>query len=166
MSRAPLTDPEILADARARARFGGAHRDEGASYAPAVVRPPAIVAGWACRARCGRFVPVDDAAVSALASNNATLRRRGEPELGEHEIVFCPSCKHRAAPDRADALRRRVDETAKLIAELKTLVDNDLRERGILARLRDLGHPDVDGLRKAIADGRASKTTTTKRRTI
>jgi len=59
--------------------------------------------------------------------------------------------------------RRTVDETAALIRELKTLIDNDLRERSILARLRDLGHPDVDGLRRAIADGRASKTTTRKR---
>lgn len=70
------------------------------------------------------------------------------------------------AAEQGAANRRTVDETAALIRELKTLVDNDLRERGILARLRDLGHPDVEGLRKAIADGRASKTTTTKRRTI
>lgn len=161
-----VDDPEVIADARARARYGGADRPVPESYGPATRKPRAIVAGWACRARCGRFVPVDDAAIDALESNNATLRRRGEPELGVHEIVFCPSCKARAAPDRAASLRRRVDEQAALIRELKTLIDNDLRERSIVARLRDLGHPDVDGLRKAIAESRATKNTTTKRRTI
>jgi hypothetical protein len=158
-------DPEILADQHRRARYGGADRGVPDDYPPGRARPPAIVAGWACRAGCGRFVPVDDAAVAARDSANGQLRRRGEPELGVHEIMFCPACKHRAAPDRADALRRRVDETAKLIAELKTLVDNDLRERSLVARLRDLGHPDVDGLRKAIAESRAAKNPTQKRRT-
>lgn len=67
--------------------------------------------------------------------------------------------------EQGAANRRAVDEMAALIRELKSLVDNDMRERSICARLRDLGHPDVEGLRKAIADGRA-KNTTTKRRTI
>lgn len=158
-------DPEIVADARARARFGGADRGVPENYPPGTHRPPAIVAGWACRSGCGRFVPVTDAAVAARDSANDQLRRRGEPELGEHEILFCPSCKHRAAPDRADALRRRVDDIAKLIAELKTLVDNDLLERSVLARLRDLGHPDVDGLMRAVRESRAAKNQTQKRRT-
>lgn len=165
MTRDLITDPEVLADQRARSRYGGADRGVPDDYEPGTRRPPAIVAGWACRAGCGRFVPVDDVAIAALASSNATLRKRGEPELGVHEIVFCAACKHRAAPDRGEAKRRSTDETARLIAELKTLVDNDLRERSIVARLRDLKHPDVDGLLRAVRDARAAKNTNTKRRT-
>lgn len=161
-----VTDPEILADQHRRARVAGGH-DRELEAEP--VRPfgafGPVVAGWACRARCGRFVPVDDAAIAALANANATLRRRGEPELGVHEIVFCPACKHRAAPDRADALRRSSEEMGRLIVELKSLVDNDLRERSIVARLRELHHPDVDALLRAVRESRATKNTTTKRRT-
>lgn len=166
MSRDAITDPEILADQHARARYGGAHRDEGDGYAPARARPPAIVAGWACRARCGRFVPVDQGAIAAREDANALMRRRGEPELGVHEIVFCPACKAGSAPDRAAALRRQSDLIAGAVRELKTLVDNDLRERSLVARLRELGHPDVGALLRSVRASRAGATTTAhKRRT-
>lgn len=147
-------DPEVIAERRARDRYAGADRDEGKNYAGATFRPPAIVAGWACRARCGRFVPVTDAAVAARETSNAKLRDRGEREVGEDEIVFCGPCIRRAAPDRGEAKRRQIDEMAALIRELKTLVDNDLRERAVVARIRQLGHPDVDGLLRAVRDGR------------
>ena len=164
MNRFVVDDPEVLAERRTRDRHGGAHRPEGDGYAPAIERPSPIVAGWACRSGCGRFVPVDDAGVGARDHANAQLRRRGEPELGEHEIVFCAACKQRSAPDRGQAKRRQADEMAALIRELKTLVDNDLRERSIVARIRQLGHPDVDGLLKAVRDGR-NKPATAGRRT-
>jgi hypothetical protein len=60
-------------------------------------------------------------------------------------------------------MRRHADAMAAAIRELKTLVDNDLRERALIARLRELGHPDVDGLVRAVREGRAAKNNTTRR---
>lgn len=68
--------------------------------------------------------------------------------------------------EQGEANRRTADAIAALVRELNGLIDNDLRERSVLARLRELGHPDVDGLAKAIADGRAARTTTKPRRSI
>lgn len=59
-----------------------------------------------------------------------------------------------SAKEQGDANRRHVDEMAALIRELKGLINNDLRERSLVARIRQLGHPDVDGLRKAVRDAR------------
>lgn len=165
MSREPITDPEILADFGLRART---ERDPSrTAQDPTLAWQPAVlVERWACRGKCGASIAVDDAAVHARDKLNEQLRKRGEPEVGAHEIAFCPACKQRGAPLRGEANRRTADAIAALVRELKGLIDNDLRERSVLARLRELGHPDVDGLAKAIADGRAAKNTTKPRRSI
>lgn len=55
----------------------------------------------------------------------------------------CPHCEGERNRDRVEALR-------SLIAEFKALPDSEFRDRDArkyyVDRLRDLGHPDVDGL--------------------
>jgi hypothetical protein len=160
MTRDPITDPEVIADLRLRA---ASERSRGNGDPTLSYRAPVLVEQWPCRGKCGATVPVDEAGVHARNKANAQLARRGEPELGKHEIAFCPACKAKYAPARGDAMRRHADAMAAAIRELKTLVDNDLRERALIARLRELGHPDVDGLVRAVREGRAAKNNTTRR---
>lgn len=168
MTRDAITDPEIIADMRARNRVAGG-LDRPIEVAPkgplgGAWAPPEIVEGWACRARCGRFVPATAEALARWADANRALQRRGLEPIGKHEVLFCASCKSKHAPERGDARRRQADAMADAIRELKGLVDNDLRERSLIARLRDLGHPDVDGLVRAVRESRAAKIATTPRR--
>ena len=165
MSRDEI-DPEDLADLRLRA---SSERDSTRTRGDGTYEwsPAALVEEWPCR-NCGTaLVGVTAEQVSARAMFNTMLRRQNERVIDTDEVVFCPPCLDLARASGVERRRRAINETELLIRQLKTLSDeNDPRERSILARLRDLGHPDVEGLRKAIADGRAAKTTTTKRRTI
>jgi hypothetical protein len=151
-------DPEIIADLRKRA---ATEHDATRSRGDGVYdwSPAAIVEQWPCRT-CGlAMVGVTAEQVEAREVFNRKLRARREQEIPKSAVVFCEACLERARQLGAERRARERVEMAALIRELRSLVDNDLREKSILARLRVLGHPDVDELQRAAAASRAARKT-------
>jgi hypothetical protein len=144
-------DPEIAADMRLRADTER-HRDpKPAKYS---WTSPAIVEHWPCR-MCGvAMVGVTAEAAAARDHANQILVSRREPEIAKSQIVFCDRCTPVAKAQREERHRKAREETAAVIRELRSLVDNDLRERVLVDRLRELGQPDIAHV---LADARAHR---------
>lgn len=146
-------DPEVIADLALRAanlrdRNRGKDADEVYNW----TEPP-IVASWPCRGRCGATVGVTQHAVDALTQANERLRGRGEPEI-EH-VTFCEACTSRLKAEAAERRARRDATMTAMIRELRAGVSPE-KERDILAKLRAMHHPDVDGLARLLAERRAA----------
>lgn len=144
-------DPEVLRDLQLRSRTS---QDRGDGD-PTLTRwsPPPAIETWSCRGGCGARIEITREGIDARDAMNAELRRRGEQPVQDDEIAWCPRCKARHDRERAQVTARSRTEVSRLTAELRTLVDNDLRERPILARLRQLGE-DAD---RILADVRAQR---------
>jgi hypothetical protein len=150
-------DPEVLADIAKRDRIA-ASRDpmafEPALRAAVAKIRPVFVGAWKCRT-CNALVPVQEQDLENLASCNDALRRRGEEPLDHNRIMFCDSCREAHKLDAARRRRREVERLAEVIRALKSAADPD-SERALIHQLRELNHPDVDGLLNALRE-RANK---------
>lgn len=145
-------DPEVIADLALRAaNLRDRNRGKDADAVYDWTDPP-IVESWPCRGKCGATVGVTQHAVDALRVANEKLRARGEPEI-EH-VTFCAACTSRLKADAAERRARNEATMAAMIRELRAGVTTE-KERAILARLRAMHHPDVDGLARLLAERRA-----------
>ena len=145
-------DPETIADLALRnANLRDRNRGKDADAIYDWSDPP-IVESWPCRGKCGATVGVTQHAVDTLAQANERLRARGEPEI--QHVTFCAACTSRLKAEASERRARNEATMAAMIRELKTGVAPE-RERDILARLRAMHHPDVDGLARLLAERRA-----------
>lgn len=145
-------DPEVIADLALRsANLRDRSRCKDADAVYDWTDPP-IVASWPCRGRCGAQVGVTQHAVDTLAQANERLRARGEPEI--QHVTFCAACVTRFKAEAAERRARNEATMAAMIRELKAGVSPE-KERDILAKLRSMHHPDVDGLARLLAERRA-----------
>ena len=89
MTRAPITDPEILADLRRR---NDSERDQSRTR-PLGWTAPAIVEHWPC-ASCNAMVGMTRDAIDLRAMYNRVLARRRDRPLEKRAL--CSSCTPRA----------------------------------------------------------------------
>lgn len=145
-------DPEAIADLALRAaNLRDRNRGKDANAVYDWTEPP-IVASWPCRGKCGASVGVTQHAVDALRVANEKLRALGEPEI-EH-VTFCSACTLRLRAEAAERRARNEATMAAMIRELRAGTSPE-KERDILAKLRAMHHPDVDGLARLLAERRA-----------
>lgn len=148
-------DPEQLADLRLRS---ASEHDRGRSRTTArVMGGDDPAERWPCRRCTIAMVEVNATTVAALESSNALLAKRGERMIPKSQVVFCSTCEPIARRERAERYDRERAEIAELIRELRSLIDNDLREASIAARLRELGHANVPALLSEAKTRRAEK---------
>lgn len=146
MTREWEPDPEVIADLQLREQTARARpRNEAKTEALYTWAPPEIVAKWKCRT-CGALaVPISADDLEFAAVWNRKLRSRGEAPLDPDRIVFCDACrdKHRASGEH-----RRAEERERIAEEIRKLknADDPTLEAATIKTLRELGHPDVDGL--------------------
>lgn len=155
-------DPEVLADLRLResSQFDSS-RTRTANYD---WRKPADVDEWPCRA-CGVFVGVTDEATHALEVHNRRLLQLREAPVESARVLFCPSCKARGVAMQPERNRKHVDALAELIREFKSdPPPHPDREAELVAHMRLMHHPDVDGLVQAVKNRRENSGATSRRR--
>lgn len=142
-----IGDPEVEADLRKRS---ASERDPSRTRTAVSPMGGSVVTAWPCAATgCTETVLVTEDAVFTLDVFNAELEKRGEAPIAP--AAFCPP--HAAQRNRvgANALEGRRDETRELVRQVRNS-SNAHGEVAAIARLRRLGHPDVDGLLQALAE--------------
>jgi hypothetical protein len=154
-------DPEVAADIRLR---------DSSKYDSSRARPSMALLGtwkpekpagaWYCRGAskahpCPQraIVPVDADTIERLLVFNGYLRARNEDPLDSNEIVRCDACRRGIAFQRPPLLRKRVEEVAECIRQLKASSD-PRRERELVKQLEAWHHPDVSGLLQALEEKR------------
>lgn len=158
MSNRGNTDPEVERDA-ALQRASERDRSRGG---PSPFHDRSIVAEWHCRNRaCPNGQPpvaVSSSTLDAFRTFNAELRRRGEPELAESEIVLCVDCRRTLEEFHA---RQAVDRAARVSALMRELRKNrnPKREIEILDALPALGmtEPEINSIRTSLAERRQNR---------
>lgn len=159
MTRPPdFRDPEVLADLRRRVELERT-RPTSPEKIEAVYawKAPEFIGAWKCRT-CGQLVPIQESDMANLAMWNRELRKRNEEPIDTARIVFCDACR---TEHRKSAPGRRTEEVARLAEVIRTLkgaADPD-REMATIRTLRDLGHPDVDGLLSELRERAGAKAT-------
>jgi len=161
MTREYEMDPEVAADIALRNRTMRERRH--AAETPAW-QPQPIVAQWPCRAAgCTNAVEVTPDALERLDVFNRELKRRNEEPLDTNKIAICSDCQAKRWAMLANRNRDRVEKLAAAIRELRGgamhpqppgPAPNRAREVVLMRDIIALGHPDPDGLFKAIADAR------------
>lgn len=155
MSRDYDPDPEVIADLQLRAASErDRNRERPESYAWS---PPKIVGQWKCRnPQCSGLADVPEIAMERWLAFSEQLRARGETTLDPSKILYCVSC---LAAYKASAPDRRQAQVARMAVAIRTLKEagDATRERDLVGQLEQWGHPDVDGLVKAITERRASE---------
>ena len=117
MTRDFATDQEIAADLIARAR---SERDPNLTREPInPFGPPAIVEHWPCRGGCGQMIGVPREGIDAFVAMNRELRRRRDPEVPKHKVMWCPKCK------------KRDDELARAQAEARATARRPREQLGM-----------------------------------
>jgi len=150
MTRMPPLDPEVLADQYRRELIArDAHREESPAKNPLAKSRPVYVGAWKCR-KCDALVPIQESDMDFLATWNDVLRARGEAPIDPHSVMFCDACRTKYKSrdfqlDRARGNRDRTERLAEAIRRIKGAANPDGEHETIRA-LRELGHPDVDGL--------------------
>lgn len=154
MSREYEPDPEVIADLQLRA---ATERDRSRSRPESYEwSPPKIVGKWKCRnPECAGFADVPEIAMERFFAFSAQLRSRGEGSLDPTKILYCEPCQAAYKASAPDRRRAQVERMAVEIRKLKESGD-PTRERDLIAQLEEWGHPDVDGLVKAITDRRVA----------
>lgn len=138
-------DPEVLADLQLREHTERTRRTKpvDAIYA---YKPPEFVGAWRCR-RCGVLVEIQASDLENLAMWNRVLKARGEAPIDNTKIALCDECKAVEDDRRSDGRKEQAGIVNDLIRSLKATDDIDgIDARAQTKRLRELGHPDVDGL--------------------
>ena len=157
-------DPEVVADLRLRA---STERDTTRSAKPPEYVPPTFVAKWRCKTPgCGALVDVTEESMERLAVFNGRLRSKAEAPLDPHSIVFCADCEQRNDAAQSERRRREVDRMAIVIRGVKSgqfplrvtwnNTEHTLTEAQAYEKLERWGHPDVPGLKQAIAERNAT----------
>ncbi|TXH57063.1 MAG: hypothetical protein E6Q97_05070 [Desulfurellales bacterium] len=122
-----------------------------------------VVVHWPCKNdRCRKPVEVTEACAGRLASFNDLLRAKREPTINTANVVYCDTCEGYKRERLQAVLSQRASETTKLIQELKAGA-NWQRQDEIYKRLEELRHPDLPGLRQAMAEKANGKSTTNKK---
>lgn len=135
-------DPEVLADLRLRE---STERDRAPANAAIYDwRRPQFCGAWPCRT-CSTLVPVQASDLENVAMWNRILKARGEEPIEVERVMFCDDCRALHKDRGAGKRREQNERLAEEIRKLKAAPDPD-RERATINTLRDLGHPDVDGL--------------------
>lgn len=142
-------DPEVIADLQLRE---ATTRDKSRTGKFPQWHPPVIVGTVKCRVTdCENTYEWTKDAEEALEDANKYLVNRGEAPLDRNKIVFCLPCRTRGLGMVAKHNRERVSRMTELIRKLKE-ADNPEQEYDLLRRIRAQGHPDVDGLVKAMRE--------------
>jgi hypothetical protein len=118
---------------------------------------PEPVASRPCRG-CGTPCEVTATGMAALKSFNKILLDRGEMPLNETKIFACERCELKVRDVAGQSNRDKVEEMRAIILDLREAVDPP-SEKAMIARLEELGHPDVTGLLHAIGERRAAEKT-------
>lgn len=145
------TDFEVVADLRFRAQ---SERDQTRTRGHELYSQtkPKFVEMWRCRVPgCLKFYPVTQDALDSLAVFGAQLERLGDARLDPHQVGYCDSCRAEYKRTGADRARKRVERMANAIREIKASSTPTV-ERTLIEQIRQWGHPDVDGLVKALAE--------------
>ena len=148
-------DPEVLADLRLRA--SSMHDRTRARPTKSAWSPPAIVDRWPCKTGCGAMVDVPIDAVQALDVFNAQLKRQREKPIAPSQVMVCDKCKATLLEQEAEEKRTRAERVSFHVAALGASKGIPTEEHGILEQLKRWGHPDPEGLAKAIAERRAAE---------
>lgn len=148
-------DPEVLADLQLRA--SSMHDYTRTRPTKIGWTPPAIVDRWPCKTGCGAMVDVPIDAVQALEVFNAQLKRQRDRPIAPSQVMVCAPCKAKELELEAEEKRTRTERVAHHVAALNASKGIPTEERGILEQLKRWGHPDPDGLAKAIAERRANE---------
>lgn len=154
-------DPEVLADLQLRA---------SSQHDRTRARPSASLLGtwapnekpagmWRCKGRgkgkepCPQnaIVPVTAETMERLLIFNGQLRKRGEDPIDTDDVERCIPCQRAINAARPALLRKRVDDMAVVIRDLKSSTD-PRRERELIKQLETWQHPDVPALLQAIED--------------
>jgi len=143
-------DPEVERDLMLRAVT---ERERRSSYSETSRwRPPAIVGQWRCRnPKCQRMVDVPEDGMTALAAWNVILRKRGEEPLDHDQVMFCTTCRPLYVKVEAERRRARNARIGTALRELRE-TDDPSRQAELLDELEELGHEDVDGLRRSLSE--------------
>lgn len=167
MTREYEPDPEVVADLQLRARTARERpRTEAQVDKVLAWQPPEIVGQWRCRTCGSKFMPITADALEYARMWNRILQRRGEAPLDPERIVFCDDCRELHRSHGADKRRDEVDRMAEEVRKLKNAAD-PTSEQATIRTLRELGHPDVDGLVHSLtakAAGRLEKSAAKKAR--
>lgn len=145
-------DPEVIADMQLRART---ERDRGrltdAQFAAKIrdAAKPKIIERVPCRGRCGALVDWTEEAEESFRTFSRILLAKRDAPLDKTRIVFCVACRARGRIEAGDGNRRHVDELRDAIRRIKGSANPD-SERDLIQKLRDLKHPDVEGLLEAL----------------
>lgn len=107
--------------------------------------PEPTVEHWRCRAGCGELVGVGRTAIEHWREMSALLAARGERPLDTGAIVWCRPCEERLRAAANERKARARNEVTRLVNVLRASMD-PTREQVVIARLRELGHPDIEGL--------------------
>lgn len=154
MSRDGEPDPEALADLALRART----ERERPSKPLSPWQPSPTVGHWSCHGKCGAMVPITDLTVERWQFFNRMLAKRGDENgnrepLDVNDLVFCADCRAKGEAMIPAGRRMQHDAMAASIRKLKAS-KNPAGETELLARIRKLGHPDVDAMLAAIVEKR------------
>ena len=106
------------------------------------------------------MVEVTQEALTAKATFDRELVRRGEAPITKAKTMFCDTCKAGGLEHASEVNRRHVEALAVHIRRLKEICDEPAtpaaaqEERELLEKCRLMRHPDVDGLTQALRDRR------------
>ncbi len=141
-------DPEVIADLRLRAQT---ERERGNRAAAAPVwTPPVIVDSWPCRhPQCSVRVDVTQDVVDQLAVFNGYLRRRNERPIPTDAVVVCDTHRLALTAYRTEQLDKKRTAMTEAVQKLKAS-PNARAEHELLAELKRMHHPDIDGLLQSL----------------
>lgn len=152
MSRELDLDPEIVDDLRLRAASEHDRSRTRISSTTLGTWAPRerIVGAWKCRTPpCRTMIDVSEDTMERWAQFNVMLRSRGEEPLDTSTIMRCDRCQAEVNRRRPELLRKRHDEMAECIRQLKDSPD-PRREHELIKQLTLWHHGDVPGLLDAI----------------
>jgi hypothetical protein len=145
-------DPEVRADAMHRAFPPRAQMsDEEFAQRIRDAAVPRVIDRVPCRARCGSVVDWTEEAEHAFGTFNRKLESDNQAPLDRTKIAFCSGCIARGRAMLADNNRKQTDALAEKIREIKASGD-PAGETELIAQIKKLNHPDVDGLLSALTE--------------
>lgn len=145
-------DPEVIADLQLRAYTEKSRNGlSEAAFGQAIraAAKPKIIGQVPCRARCGSLVDWTEEAEESFATFNRKLLSTRDAPLDKTRIVFCIRCRDRGRLEAAAINREHIDRLREVIRRVKASSHPD-SEHDLHKQLRELRHPDVEGLLEAL----------------
>lgn len=158
-------DPEVVADLRLREDSMRDPTRERRSEAMLGTWAPRekYVGKWKCKTPvCSAYVDVVEDTIERWMLLNGMLKARGEETIRTDEVLRCDRCRNEMSLARRVHLRKRVDEMAVIIRQLKSS-SNPRGEHELIRQLEKWHHPDLKGLLDAIERRLESENKTSKR---